>query len=356
MSRAARPTGAIVFGGYGTFGSIVCRELARSGTIVTVAGRSRDLAEELARALGPGHRALVADAADLASCRTAVAGHAVAVGCAGPFATLGSGLLEACVEARCHYVDIADDRGHARYVRSLGDRLRQRGLTAVYGCSSLPGLSGALALLVAGGAAEPAERARVTLFIGNVNPKGEAAIASLVAGLGRPIAAPQGPLRSFADRELVTLPAPFGRRAVYNFESPDYDLLPSLIGVRAVWVKVGFELRAVALAFAVLARASSGYGPRMARFLARVGKLPIGGSSAGVVMAELVWPDGSCRRAALHAGCDGQRMAALPAALAARALEAGAAAGRGALAAYELFGAPPLLEQVAGAGFSLLRE
>ena len=53
----------------------------------------------------------------------------------------------------------------------------------------------ALALTAAAGAEAPL-RARATLFIGNDNVKGGAAVASLLRQLGRPIAAPQGTLRA----------------------------------------------------------------------------------------------------------------------------------------------------------------
>ena len=57
------------------------------------------------------------------------------------------------------------------HVRAQGHRFRGRGLTAAYGCSSLPGLSLALARLACRATAEPPERARITLFIGNNNRK-----------------------------------------------------------------------------------------------------------------------------------------------------------------------------------------
>ncbi|HSB60416.1 MAG TPA: saccharopine dehydrogenase NADP-binding domain-containing protein, partial [Vicinamibacteria bacterium] len=157
---------AAVFGGYGVFGSQVARELARLKVMVTVAGRDRARAETLAAALGPGHRWVAADATDAASCRAALAGASVAVHCAGPFSELGTALHAACLEAGVHAVDIADDRRHAAAVRSLGPRFRERGLAAVWGASSLPGLSGALATL-AGGDGPPPDAARVVLFIGN---------------------------------------------------------------------------------------------------------------------------------------------------------------------------------------------
>ena len=132
----------VVFGGYGTFGSHVARELARLGHVVTVAGRDGDQARAAAAALGPRHRGLAADATDPQSCRQALAGQSVAVSCAGPFSGLGEGLLETCLAMRCHYADIADDRAYAARVRGWDERFRAAGLTAAYGCSSLPGLSG----------------------------------------------------------------------------------------------------------------------------------------------------------------------------------------------------------------------
>src|SRR5262249_42245540 len=162
---------------------------------------------------------------------------------------------------------IAVERDHAALIRAYGERFRQRGLAAVYGCSSLPAISGALALharsLCGDKTAKP-ERARVTLFIGNDNPKGRGAILSLLRTLGQPIHAPQGMLRGFRDREVVPLPPPFGRRAVFNFDSPEYDLFPALLGVRLVSVKVGFELRLANYGFAALALLGYRYDARLA--------------------------------------------------------------------------------------------
>lgn len=345
---------AVVFGGYGVFGLHVSRELARRGLRVTVAGRDRASAEKAAWQLGPGHRGLAADVTDRAACRDVLTGHAVAVNCAGGFSDSGESLLEACLEAGCHYVDIADDRGHAARVRSWGPRYREARRCAVYGCSSLPGLSGALALLAHEGMTPPPIRARVSLFIGNNNPKGLAAIRSLVACLGLPIKSPQGLLHGFRDREVVPLPPPFGPRAGYNFESPEYDLFPELLGTESLTVKVGFERGVVNVALAILARLPLRYGDMMARALAMLGRLtPGSGSSGGVVMTELFDSEGQVRRAAAVAQENGQRMAALPCAMVTAFLSKGASTF-GAFTAYELLGAREVLAQVENAGFSVV--
>jgi hypothetical protein len=343
---------AVVFGGYGVFGSIVARELAVAGLPVVVAGRDGGRAAAAARELGSSCRGVAVDAADGAACRRALAGAGVAVQCAGPFASLGRALLDACLDSGCPYVDIAEDRAHLALVTSLGAAFAARGLAAVTGCSSLPGISGALALVAREGRDAPPAAARVVLFIGNANPKGEAAARAAVAMVGRTITAPQGSLVGFGDPEDVRLPDPFGARPAANASGPEYDLFPPLLGVSSVTVKVAFESALATRAFALAARSGLRPGDRTARLLVRLGRLLPGGTSGGAVVTELAWPDGSRRSAAVVAERAGQRMAALPCALAARALASGVPA-KGALTAYELLGARGLLAALAAAGFRL---
>jgi hypothetical protein len=345
----------IVFGGYGVFGSQVARLLAEWGIPLTIAGRDLRQANAFARELGGHCTGRLADITTLASCRAALDGHTVAVNCAGPFQSLGSQLLEACLEAGCHYTDIGDDRGYNAMVRSFGARFAKHGLSAVFGCSSLPGISGALALVQRDRSPRRIERVRVSLLIGNRNPKGYAAVRSLLGGLGKSIPTPQGASLGFRDREVVQFPAPFGVRGVFNFDAPEYDLFPSLLETRQVSVKVGFEMQAATYTFALLARLGYAYGNRAASLLDVAGRLLDRlGCSGGAVMTELFRDDGSIQRAALVAGRDGQRMAALPCALAARDLYEGRVPKPGAATAYEFLGARQLLEKLVAAGYQLI--
>jgi len=345
----------IVFGGYGVFGSLVCRALADRGVHVTVAGRDLARATQLAQALGPAHRACAADVRSAGSARAALGGQRVAVHCAGPFAAQDPFLLEACLEARCHYVDIADDRAYVARVRSQAGRFHDAGLTAAVGCSSLPGLSGALAVLARAARTDAPARARLTLYIGNDNAKSAAAVRSVVSGLGQPMATPQGTRHAFRESERVLLPPPFGPRVAHLLDSPEYDLLPHALGVHDLCVLVGFENRAAGPAFALLARVGWRGGARAAAVLARAGSLIRTGSSGGGVIADLFWPDGTMHREGLHAPEGGQRLAALPAALVAHALAGDTSRPRGVVTAYELLGAGGLISAMESAGFQRLR-
>lgn len=342
----------VVFGGYGTFGQHVCRELAARGIKVTVAGRDGARASTFAATLGMGHAGVGADVREAADCRRVLEGAAVSVVCAGPFSALGTAALDAALALGCHHVDIADDRAYVASARALSPRFAAIQRAVVPGCSSLPALSGALAVAAVQEIARRPEAVRSTLFIGNDNPKGVAATASAVAGLGRPIAAPQGVLFGMREPEHVDLPPPFGRRRVYSFDAPDYDLLPERLGVRAVTVKVGFELRLASALLATLARVPAA-GRRLAGPLASAGGLLRGiGSSGGAVMAEVFWPGGTRRGLALVAATGGQRMAALPAAFVAEALVRRETGVHGAAWPDDVLGAGGLLAGLHAAGFT----
>lgn len=346
---------AIVFGGYGVFGGHVARGLSERGIPVTIAGRDAAKAISAAKSLKEG-QGLAANANDLASCRAALAGHAVAVNCAGPFSTLGPALPDACLAAGVHYVDIADDRAWFAHLKARDAEFRARDLLCVPGASSLPAISLALATIARANCPAAPHVARVTLFVGNDNPKGEAAIRSAAAIAGRPIQAPQGPLRGFSLAEIIDLPAPFGRRAARNFESADYDLFPALFGIREIRVKVGFESRPGNALFGALGRLPAGATRLLAPALIALGRvIPRFGHSGGVIMTELFGKGFRCS-AALSCLENGQQMAALPAVFAAQQILEGAPA-RGVLTASELLGGEALVARLLAAGpFTLTRQ
>lgn len=339
----------VVFGGYGVFGSLVARELA--DLPLRIAGRDGDRAARCAAALGG--EGMAADVSDPASCARALEGARVAVSCAGPFGDLTLALPEACLAAGVHYVDIADDRGWFARLRGMSERFRSAGLAAACGCSTLPGISGALAV-VAAERLQEIRRARVTLFIGNANPKGTAAVESAAAQLGRRFEAPQGTLIGLRGREVVDLPPPFGPRGVYDFDSPEMDLFPDLIGAREVRVKVGFESRMATASLAAMSYLGPELGVPLSRAVTPVARLASRfGHSGGYVKVELWSPDGERSRAWIGSAREGQRMAALPAALVARGLYEGGVDAKGTVTSYEALGAHPLLERISAAGYEL---
>ena len=97
---------------------------------------------------------------DAASCAAAIADCRVAVNCSGPFVAANTALLEACLSQQVHYCDISDDRPYCQRVRQMGRRFLERDLTAGWGLSSLPGISGALAVALTAARHRPFEKLR----------------------------------------------------------------------------------------------------------------------------------------------------------------------------------------------------
>jgi hypothetical protein len=158
---------------------------------------------------------------------------AFAVACtAGPFQQLDRGLVRLAVECGAHWLDIADD---ARWFfdlvddRELGAIARERGVVVMPGLSTLPAISCALVRRVL-----PASHADITLFIGNGNRKGAAAIASGAV-----------------------------------LETPDRELLRRELGLHAT-VHTKFELPGAQVLLALLARLPLRARVRIARLLARL--------------------------------------------------------------------------------------
>jgi hypothetical protein len=343
-----------VFGGYGTFGARVSRELAKRGHHVIVAGRDSRRAETLARALGPEHRGVGADVREVAACRQAIRGARVAVVCAGPFSTLGTSAARAALAEGAHYVDISDDRAYIRALRDLDAEFSRAKLCAAFGCSSLPAVSSALALSLVSASDRPS-RARVTLYIGAANPKGEASVRAMVERLGRTVRTAEGTLPGFGDPRTIPLPPPFGPRTAYTFDGPEHDLFPALLGVSAVDVRVGFELPLASAGFALLARTGAHWGRRTASLLARLATLaPPIGTSGGAVMVELEWSDGRHAARTLVAEESGQRMAALPCALVAHALASGPPSAVGVRPPTDVVASTALLSALETAGMRIV--
>jgi hypothetical protein len=316
---AKRPR-ILIAGGSGVFGSLLARELLKTTSVdLILAGRGLPAVYTACRELGTPDRtsAMALDLGDPQSL-TRTARGCVAVACAaGPFQELSPELPTAAVRAGAHWVDISDD---VDWVVPLLDdtRLdaaaRDAGTALIPGLSTVPAISGALARW-GRERLQGAERARVTLFIGNRNARGAGAIASAMSsGFGRPI----------------RVDLPFGRRFAYLGRSPDTELLRRDLGLDAEfrvvleWGPAGLFVSGVGLLWSRLGtRARS----RLADLLSSISR-PFGGfgSEGGCLQVEL-WE--AERRMSMAALSDDQRLAILPCAMALQRLLQGKLRERG---------------------------
>ncbi len=133
----------LVVGGYGNFGSVIARRLARESDFqVIVAGRSLEKARVLAQAVGAeACRCDIRDGLDgvLSAVRPDILVHT-----SGPFQGQGYEVAEACIRNKVHYIDLADCRAFVCGITRLDVEAREAGVLIVSGASTVPALTAAL--------------------------------------------------------------------------------------------------------------------------------------------------------------------------------------------------------------------
>ena len=135
----------VVLGGYGTFGRRVVQALASDTSHqVFVCGRDLRKATLTADEVGGTAKPVALDCqrADLAHQLTRL-GASIVVHTAGPFQSQDYSVARACIDAGCHYIDLADARSFVNGIGSLDRRAHAKGVLIVSGASSVPALSSA---------------------------------------------------------------------------------------------------------------------------------------------------------------------------------------------------------------------
>ena len=112
----------MIYGANGYTAELIAREAARRGLRPVLAGRSRDRVEPLADELGLEARCFGLD--DAAQTARQIEGHFIVLNCAGPFSATARPMIEACLRARAHYLDITGEIAVFEFAQSLGARAR----------------------------------------------------------------------------------------------------------------------------------------------------------------------------------------------------------------------------------------
>jgi saccharopine dehydrogenase-like NADP-dependent oxidoreductase len=137
----------LILGGYGNFGTIISRALARDeGLRLLVAGRDAAKARRFALELGLTEQqgiALDADVTTLVKQLAALQVNTV-IHTAGPFQDQDYRVAQACIAAGSHYLDLSDGRDFVANIGKLDAAARAAGVLVVSGASSVPALSSAV--------------------------------------------------------------------------------------------------------------------------------------------------------------------------------------------------------------------
>jgi lysine 6-dehydrogenase len=139
----------IVLGGAGDIGRVVTGDLAAAAgsNDVCIGDLNLEAAREMATGLGSKVTARAVDINDAGGLVSALKGYDVAVNCVGPFYKHGSKVLEACMQAKVHYVDVCDDYDAAELLLGFDGQCRQAGITAIICQGASPGITNMMGLL-----------------------------------------------------------------------------------------------------------------------------------------------------------------------------------------------------------------
>lgn len=220
----------VVLGGYGNFGRRVVAALAGDREYrVIVAGRDHQKARAVADEVGLSAEPAAIDChSSHFATELRRLGAALVVHTAGPFQGRDYTVPLSCVEARAHYIDLADARAYVCGIRQLDTAAKANDTLIVSGASSLPALSSAVVdeLSVQFSSIEIIEHG----ITSGAKPPGQATMAGVLGYAGKPFAQwRRGAWRTVHGWQDITrrrYPQPVGVRWLASCDVPDLELFP----------------------------------------------------------------------------------------------------------------------------------
>ncbi len=240
----------LILGGQGRIGQQVAADITTHTTAqVTVTGRQRRASQRSGVSLSPDLPFLALDLEDLEALqhhiqalKTDQATKNVVVHCAGPFHHRDTRVLQACIEAGVHYVDVSDHPSYTRKAIALQSAAHQAGITAVVNTGIFPGISNSMVRLSVEQLDQP-ESIHLSYVVGGSGGAGLTVMRTTFLGLQRPFQAwlrgAWQTVNPYSDRETIAFPAPYGRTGVYWFDMPETFTLAQTFPVATVVTKFG---------------------------------------------------------------------------------------------------------------------
>lgn len=116
----------LLYGAYGYTGDLIAREAAGRGMTPVLAGRDEEKVRALADELGLPSRVFGLDDHDVIV--EQVAGVRAVLNCAGPFSQTARPMMEACLVAGVHYLDITGEIDVIEAAAALDERAKKAGI------------------------------------------------------------------------------------------------------------------------------------------------------------------------------------------------------------------------------------
>ncbi len=289
----------LIVGGTGVFGSRLARLLARRQAYrLTLVARDATRADKLLGELGAidpegAHAFLPLAREKIEAGVLRRADVQIVADCSGPFQVMGTDVVDAAIEAGCHYVDLADSRAFVVAIERADPQARAAGVTVISGASTTPALTHAVLDTITRDWMD-LDSVDVAIVPGNKTPRGRSVIEAILSWVGQPVRVFDGgrwrAQRGWSDSGFVELEG-VGRRRAALAELPDLDLIPSRSKPRIRGrIRAGMELGvlhhliglsglAVRWGIVKSATAFTGLGMFIANLLA-----PFGSDAGGMVV------------------------------------------------------------------------
>ena len=147
MARSKKKLKVCVLGGCARMAIPALRELGREADVVEVAVADLDheSARDTADSFGDKFLGLSVDATNHDELVEAIRDYHVVMGYVGPFYLFEKKIVQACIEAKTHYVSISDDFDAYLSVEPLFDDAKKAGITIISGLGNSPGITNVLA-------------------------------------------------------------------------------------------------------------------------------------------------------------------------------------------------------------------
>jgi short subunit dehydrogenase-like uncharacterized protein len=163
------------YGANGYTGELIAREAVRRGERPVLAGRSAEKIEPLARELGCDWRAFDLDRIDLS-------GVQAVLHCAGPFSRTSEPMVDACLAAGVHYLDITGEISVFEAIMARHDEAVRRGVMLLPGVGFDVVPTDCLAAMLAAKMPDAEE-----LWLAFYSPRGEISrgtLKTMIEGIG----------------------------------------------------------------------------------------------------------------------------------------------------------------------------
>lgn len=126
-----RPYEVIIYGAYGYTGKLITTECKADGLNVLLAGRDASSLQALSETTDYPYEVCSID--DAPTLRSLLKKGRIVIHCAGPFQTTAKQMVDACLEAGTHYLDITGEYSVFEMLAGYDDKAKQTGILVMPG-------------------------------------------------------------------------------------------------------------------------------------------------------------------------------------------------------------------------------